>query len=111
MAEALLKSLLADSLELFTFHDRVDASVMGLFRAAEKEFFVNYAKGKGREFLVWLKNTYPTEFSMHIARGSLGSRQDIVFEASVPFYMNRKVYIEFLFHCIALPRIALPRAA
>lgn len=33
----------------FTF-PLFDGSVMGLFRAAEKEFFVNYAKGKGREY-------------------------------------------------------------
>lgn len=96
-----------------------------LLRASFKEFHhsCRYYKGQGRSYNVWLAETYPTSFCIHLERAD-GGRQvcahdlsyslhtkhastmhrspailcpkDLDYDAAVPLYVNRKFFIEFL---------------
>lgn len=54
-----------------------------------------YYKGKGKEFLEWLRDNYPEAFVMHLERAE-GGRQDLEYDAAVPMYVNRKYMVEYL---------------
>ena len=88
---------LKDHLEAFSSWERMTTEFDQLLRGCYKEFHHGnkYYKGKGREFWVWLKNTYPLDFAMHLERAE-GGRQDLDFDAAVPMYILRKRLVEFL---------------
>jgi hypothetical protein len=77
---------------------------MDLIRAVFKELHAGgeYAKGKGREFEAWRKQTYPSAMWMPIERAH-GSRQDLAFDGAVPIFMNRKIILEFLHSLVSVP--------
>ena len=54
-----------------------------------------YYKGKGKEFLEWLRDTHPSAFVMHLERAE-GGRQDLDYAAAVPMYAMRKYIVEYL---------------
>ena len=84
-------------LDEFTTWDRMTTDYSQLLRAAYKEFHVGnrYYKGKGREFQVWLENTYPKAFIMCLERAE-GGRQDLDYDAAIPLYVMRPYIVEFL---------------
>ena len=88
---------LKDHLDAFSSWERMTTEFDQLLRACYKEFHHGnkYYKGKGREFWVWLKETHPLDFAMHLERAE-GGRQDLDFDAAVPMYMVRKRFVEFL---------------
>jgi hypothetical protein len=61
-----------------------------------------YAKGKGREFVAWLKEHHPMEFFMPFENAH-GSRQDINLDGLVPVFANRKLMAEFLNQLVNAP--------
>ena len=92
-----LKETLEDSLSEFSSFDRMSVDVNDLIRSVYKELHGGgaYAKGKGREFMAWLKKNYPTAQFMPFERAA-GSRQDLAFDGAVPIFVNRKIIIEFV---------------
>ena len=66
-------------------------------RAHDKSFSLsaNYPKGFGEEFLEYMKEKHPTFCLYHVAR-CRGARMDMILEAAIPLYMNRRVCIEYL---------------
>ena len=92
-----LKLLLEDDLSEFSSFERMSVNAMDLILAAYKEFHPGgaYAKGKGREFLAWVKAHFPKEMWIPILRAA-GSRQDMSFDGAVPLFADRKILMEFL---------------
>ena len=92
-----LKETLEDSLSEFSSFDRMSVDVNDLIRAVYKELHGGgaYAKGKGREFMAWVKKNYPATQFMPFERAE-GSRQDLAFDGAVPLFVNRKIIIEFV---------------
>ena len=74
-------------LDAFTAWERMSTEYSQLLRAAYKEFHHGnaYYKGKGRQFWVWLRDTYPSAFACHFERAE-GGRQDLDYDAAVPLY-------------------------
>jgi hypothetical protein len=99
-----LTTKLADDLALFSSFDRVSLEGIDWIRAAYKEFHGGgeYAKGKGREFVAWLKEHHPAEFFMPFENAH-GTRQDISFDGLVPIFANRKLMAEFLNQLVNAP--------
>ena len=64
---------------------------------AYKEFHGGgeYAKGKGREFIAWLKKHHPDAFFLPFENAH-GTRMDMSFDGMVPIFANRKLMAEFL---------------
>ena len=58
-----------------------------------------YYKGKGREYGVWLMDTHPTDFVIHLERAE-GGRQDLDYDAAIPLYVNRRCVIVECLHAI-----------
>ena len=92
-----LKAKLADSLAEFTSFDRMSVDANDLIRSIYKELHGGgaYAKGKGREFIAWVKKHYPAAIWMPLERAE-GARQDLVFDGSVPIFVMRPIVLEFL---------------
>ena len=92
-----LKERLGDSLAEFTSYDRMSVDGNDLIRAIYKELHGGgaYAKGKGREFVAWVKKHYTAAIWMPLERAE-GSRQDLVFDGSVPIFIMRPIVLEFL---------------
>ena len=92
-----LKQKLADSLAEFTSFDRMSVDVNDLIRSIYKELHGGgaYAKGKGREFVAWVKKHYPAAIWMPLERAA-GARQDLIFDGSVPIFIMRQIVLEFL---------------
>lgn len=67
-----LKSELSESLAEFSSFDRMSVDGMDLIRAIFKELHKGgeYAKGKGREFMAWLKEHFPAEMFMPFERAN-----------------------------------------
>ena len=99
-----LTSELSDSLEEFSAFDRISVEGINWIRAAYKQFHGGgeYAKGKGREFVAWLKEHHPMEFFMPFENAH-GSRQDINLDGLVPVFANRKLMAEFLNQLVNAP--------
>ena len=70
---------------------------MQVLRACYKEFHHGgrYYKGKGKEFLEWLKEKHPKKFLMLFERAD-GGRQDLEYDAAVAMYINVSYVIDFL---------------
>eukprot|EP00966_Prymnesium_polylepis_P189917 4400818-Prymnesium_polylepis.1 len=102
-SEYLTKEL-GDSLAEFSSFDRVTLDGMDWIRAAYKQFHGGgeYAKGKGREFVAWLKKHHPDAFFMPFANAH-GTRMDINFDGMVPIFANRKLMAEFLNQLVNAP--------
>ena len=95
---AVVKDDLADDLSNFSSYERMSTDIMNLVRAVYKEFHGegDYAKGKGRKaFGPWVERKHPDALHFGESRAS-GGRQDLEYEACVPIYMNRTLYVEFL---------------
>lgn len=100
MSKAMSKHVaeeLKEQLEAFSSWERMSTDFDQLLRSTYKQFHHRnkYYKGKGREFWVWLKETYPLIFIMHLERAE-GGRQDLDFDAAVPMYILRPYVVEFL---------------
>lgn len=96
-ATELLTEKLQESLAEFSSFDRMSVDGNDLIRAIFKELHGGgeYAKGKGREFVAWLKKHYPDcKFLAFVCAN--GSRQDIAFDGAVPIFLNRTIILEFL---------------
>ena len=72
-------------------------------RAYDKEFSLaaNYPKGHGELFAEWMKENYPGATLFHV-EGTHGSRQDIMFTASLAIAMNQLYNINFLDYCLQM---------
>ena len=92
-----LTSQLSDSLSEFSSFDRMSADVNDLIYAIWKALHAGgeYAKGWGREFTAWLKANHPTLF-VPAFECAKGARQDIVFNGTVPIFVNRRIILKFL---------------
>ena len=99
-----LSAQLADSLGEFSSFDRVSVAGVDWIRAAYKQFHGGgeYAKGKGREFVAWLKKHHPDEFFVPF-ENSHGTRMDISFDGMVPIFANRKLMAKFLNQLVNAP--------
>lgn len=88
---------LKPELDTFAGWERMTTEFAQLLRASFKEFHhsCRYYKGKGRSFTVWLRQTYPTDFAIHLERAD-GGRQDLDYDAAVPLYVDRKYFVEYL---------------
>ena len=84
-------------LDTFSAWERMSTKFDALLRAAYREFHHGnrYYKSKGREFWVWLRETYPKVFAIHFERAE-GGRQDLDYDSAVPLYIMRPYMIEFL---------------
>ena len=96
-ATEILQLKLEDDLAELSPFERTSVDVMDLIRAIFKELHSGgeYAKGKGREFLAWLKKHYPSAMWLPFER-ALGSRMDLGFDGCVPIFFNRTIILEFL---------------
>lgn len=93
-------SELGAELQTFSVWERMSTDFSQLLRASFKEFhhscrYYNNYKGKGRSFSVWLRETYPKDFSLHLERAD-GGRQDLDYDAAIPLYVDRKYFVEYL---------------
>lgn len=88
---------LRPELDTFAGWERMSTDFSQLLRAAFKEFHhsCRYYKGHGRDFNVWLRETYPTAFAIHLERAD-GGRQDLDYDAAVPLFVDRTYFVEFL---------------
>lgn len=95
-AEHVANELRAE-LETFACWERMSTEFSQLLRAAFKEFHhaCRYYKGQGRSFSVWLRETYPEVFALHLERAD-GGRQDLDYDAAIPLYIDRKFFVEYL---------------
>ena len=100
-----LKEILEDDLAEFSSFERMSVDAMDLIRAIYKEMHKGgaYAKGKGREFHVWVKKFYPSLMVVPFENAS-GSRQDMAFDGAMPIFANRTVALEFLNSLVNVPR-------
>ena len=99
-----LSSELSDSLGEFSSFDRVSVDGIDWIRSAYKQFHGGgeYAKGKGREFVAWLKENHPDEFFMPFENAH-GSRMDISFDGMAPIFANRVLMAKFLNQLVNAP--------
>lgn len=67
---------LKPELDTFSAWERMSTDFDQLLRASFKEFHhsCRYYKGQGRSYGVWLRDTYPTSFCLHLERAD-GGRQ------------------------------------
>ena len=74
-----LKNVMHLDLDAIHFSLRVSTDVIDLLRAIEKYFglVANYAKGKGKQFMVWMKKKHPGAYLYAVAQVCGGSRQDL----------------------------------
>lgn len=88
---------LQPELDTFAAWERMNTNFDQLLRAAFKEFHhsCRYYKGQGRSFNVWLRETHPTGFCIHLERAD-GGRQDLDYDAALPLYVDRPFFVEFL---------------
>ncbi len=93
-----VKLLLAEDLVDIPSIYRVDIDINHILRGVDKEFAVtaNYPKGHGMVFQHWMETFHPGALLFPTARMLGGTRQDAVTEGSLPLYMNRHFYLEFL---------------
>ena len=87
-----------EDLDEIHFSLRITTDVIQLLRAVEKYFGgnANYAKGKGAEFMHWMRHKYPRAYLYAVSWACGGSRQDIGVEGAVAVLMNVPYYLEFL---------------
>ena len=95
----------AECLELFSSFERVDVDGSSAIRACFKQFHHGgeYAKGRGREFEAWRKQTHKDTLFIRFER-AMGSRQDLAFDGCIPLFWNRLVCLEFLRVYIDCPK-------
>ena len=93
-----VKLLLAEDLAAIPSTFRVDIDLNHILRGVDKEFALtaNYPKGHGMVFQHWMETFHPGALLFPTARMLGGTRQDAVTEGSLPLYMNRHYYLEFL---------------
>ena len=93
-----LTSMLKLDLCVIPAHLRVKCDILEIERCLDKAFngTANYKKGVGDRFVDQLAKKHPGKFLMPVVRVLGGNRQDAQFEASMPAYMNRPDYMEFL---------------
>ena len=105
-----LKAALEDDLAEFSSFDRMSVDAMDLIRAVWKEMHPGqeYAKGKGREFLAWLKKNHAGEMYMPIFNAK-GTRQDAVLDGSLPIFANYLPMLDFLHGLVGVPRALTTR--
>lgn len=98
-----VKEELQEELDTFAAWERMSTDFAQVLRASFKEFhhMCRYYKGKGRSFNVWLIDTYPDAFCIHLERAD-GGRQDLDFDAAVPIYIMRKYFVEYLHELVFL---------
>ena len=99
-----LKEALEDDLAEFSSFDRMSVDCMDLIHAIFKELHGGgeYAKGKGREFMAWLKKHYPGAMFVPFEKSG-SSRMDLAFDGAVPIFMNRIIILEFLHTLVNVP--------
>lgn len=103
--EAHVQVELQPELDTFSAWERMSTSFSNLLRAAFKEFHhsCRYYKGQGRSFTVWLRETHPASFCLHLERAD-GGRQDLDFDAAIPLYIDRPFFVEFLHERVYEPK-------
>lgn len=73
-----VKAELQPELDTFSAWERMSTDFTQLLRASFKEFHhsCRYYKGQGRSYTVWLRETHPTSFAIHLERAE-GGRQEV----------------------------------
>lgn len=73
-----VKTELQPELDTFSAWERMSTDFSQLLRASFKEFHhsCRYYKGQGRSYTVWLRETHPTSFAIHLERAD-GGRQEV----------------------------------
>lgn len=124
-----MKAELQQELDTFSSWERMSTDFSQLLRASFKEFHhsCRYYKGQGRTYFVWLRDTYPTDFTIHLERADGGRQakdlahkfpvipgpgihvcdcaaQDLDYDAAVPMYVNRRFFVEFLHDRVFVPQ-------
>lgn len=81
---------LQPELDTFAAWERMSTEFSQLLRASFKEFHLScrYYKGQGRPYMVWLRETYPESFVIHLERAD-GGRQ-------VRIHMQQRTYFLYL---------------
>ena len=96
-----LEEVMKECLEDFDPSFRVTLDTEAVCRAAAKEFMFSggrlYAKGKGSLFLAWVIDKNPNRVIYILQRADLGTRLDSTTEVALALYMNRDLFLEFLF--------------
>ena len=100
MSSAQAKHMQAEmqsELDTFSSWERMSTEYSQLLRSTYKEFHhgCRYYKGKGKPYGVWLRETYPKAFVIHLERADSG-RQDLDYDAAIPMYVDRKYFVEYL---------------
>ena len=103
---ARLQVILKDSLEEIDPKLRVSCVYSAYCRAYDKFFSLccNYAKGKGENFAIYLREYHPGIRLFHI-ESAQGSRQDLSLMASPAIYMNRVVCLEYADHLLRMHKV------
>ncbi len=97
-----LRGVLHDSLDNIVPKLRVPPGFDGFAYVFDKEFSLcaNYPKGRGKLFLMWMKEIHPMELLLHVMRAASSGRQDVCLMAALAMFWNRNYCLEFLEHII-----------
>ena len=100
MSSAQAKHMQAEmqsELDTFSSWERMSTEYSQLLRSTYKEFHhgCRYYKGKGKPYDLWLRETHPKAFVVHLERAD-GGRQDLDYDAAIPMYIDRKYFVEYL---------------
>ena len=96
-AAAHLAVELKEHLQAFSSYERMSTNGMDLIRAVYKELHPggDYAKGDGINFEDWRRRFCPGMIYMAPERAA-GGRQDLEFDASVPIFVDRPLFLKYL---------------
>lgn len=75
-----MKNELKPELDTFSSWERMNTEFSQLLRASFKEFHhsCRYYKGHGRAYSVWLRETHPSAFAIHLERADGGRQVEYV---------------------------------
>ena len=81
--------------EQINFSLRITTDIINILRAVDRYFGgnINYAKGKGAEFMNWMDRYHPTAYLYAVSRACGQSRQDIGVEGAIAVLFNMPYYM------------------
>lgn len=126
-----MKEELQAELDTFSAWERMSTDYSQVLRATYKEFHhcCRYYKGKGKPYDLWLRETYPKAFVLHLERADGGRQvsthmsprlltylplrsistvtiptQDLDYDAALPLYVDRRYFVEYLHTVVFAPK-------